>query len=141
MIIGVIADNRVLIPTDRHYRKNKYFYCESCKKHLLHFVGESIAMNNIICTYTVVTESVDEHESICTLKEMKLQTGTQVVQNSQFLIDLVKYSNYFNENKTAVDYKMMINTIVLENTTITNATMKRAINELKRKFVVEIPNY
>ena len=98
-------------------------------------------MNNIICTYTVVTESVDEHESICTLKEMKLQTGTQVVQNSQFLIDLVKYSNYFNENKTAVDYKMMINTIVLENTTITNATMKRAINELKRKFVVEIPNY
>ena len=99
MIIGVIADNRVIQPTDRHYRKNKYFYCESCKKHLLHFVGESIAMNNIICTYTVVTESVDEHESICTLKEIKLQTGIQVVQNSQFLIDLVKYSNFSTKIK------------------------------------------
>ena len=141
LTIGVIADNRVIQPTDRHYRKKKYFYCVSCKKQLLQFVGDSMAMNNNISTYTVVTESVNEHERNCTLKEMKLHTGIKVVQNSEFLIDLVKYSKFFNENKTAVDYKMMINTIGLENTNITNATMKKAINELKRKFILEIPNY
>ena len=82
-----------------------------------------------------------KHHPNCLIPNKMLSKGRHVIEESEFLIEMLKTTNYGVEPKKEHDCKMLLKTIGIHEFTITSRTINRAIALLRNKFVNEFVNY
>ena len=109
--IGVIADQRIILPTDTHWRKYRNYKCIGCNAFKLNFQivdNENIEEEQL---YILCNREEMKHHPNCSTSNKMLSKGRHVIEESEFLIDMLKTTNYGVEPKKEHDCKMLLKTI------------------------------
>jgi hypothetical protein len=140
-VMGVIGDQRIINPTDTHWRKSRHYRCMNCSSFKLHFEQDEDNDSNDEIKFMLKERNIVYHNSDCTVTNKTLSKGIHIIQESQFLIDLIKTSNYGTDPKKEHDCKMLLSTIGAYDFNITSRTINRAIANIRSQFVKEFVNY
>ena len=82
-----------------------------------------------------------DHNKECKVTNKILSKGIHIIQENQFLIDLIKTTNYGTDQKKEHDCQMLLSTIGVYDFNIASRTLNRANTNLRTKFVKEFVNY
>ena len=88
--VGIIGDQPIINPTDTHWRSKRNYKCLHCDDFKLHFekVNEETDVNK--AHYVFCNRDVMKHHSQCCITKNLLTKGRHIIEESQFLIDLLK---------------------------------------------------
>ena len=133
-VLGVKSEHKVIVPVDRHHRCSRYYKCQGCNHFRLHFHKEGLC-------YEIITKKSRKHDHYCSSSSKILTKGMHVLEESQYVIDLIKNSNFANMNKSDRENTLLMSHIGLKPHEICKTTVNRTIIKMKKKFITEIPTY
>ena len=82
-VLGVKSEHKVIIPVDRHHRSSRYYKCQDCNHFRLHFHKKGPC-------YEIIIKKSRRHDPNCLSTCKILTKGMHVLEESQYVIDLIK---------------------------------------------------
>ena len=133
-VFGIRKGNRIISTVGRHWRINRYYKCNNCNQFLLHFYEMKYYGNEkqkniqlFPCLIVNMIKSV--------VYKQTFYIGGHNWFKSQYLIVMVKESNFAYINKPETDLKLLMSHLGLKYFEICRSTVSRAITKIKKNHL------
>ena len=148
--IALYCDDVIVNPKNFNWRACKTYICQHCTAFRLHFQVKSTnnkrdvdveTANEKGTFYVLNIEKHIAHSNGCNRKSERIPTMMTIMEQSPNLIKLVRTASNYYDNKNKMDIQLLKDHLGFKINDVENRMLTRAIANLRKKFVNEIPNF
>ena len=144
--IGLYCDDVILNPKNFNWRKYRIYVCQHCNKFELNFQVKPINIedentNDKGEIYVMNVEKYKDHSNGCNRRTEKIPSMMAIIEQSPKLIKLVRTASNYYDNKNKMNMQLLKDNLGFMTYNVEDRMLTRAIANLRKKFVNEIPNF